>query len=198
MRKTLLILVVLFMTSISAQCAESALGTAQTEFSTAKPSRSFEVKLNEAVELDDGSSLNANSILYGKVIQVEDGLRGKRQGYFKFYLQKCIIAEEEIDMTRKNIIVKVTHYEPLDKKKVAKKVATSSATTVAGKVLKVPVLSQGVSFVKGAVKADDGENRFAEGAKQVYKDSPLSYIEKGGSLIVNPGSVVKLRFSDDD
>ena len=186
------------MASISAQCAESALGTAQTEFSTASPSCSFEVKLNETVELDDGSILKENSLLYGKVFQVQNGQRGKRQGYFKFYLQKCITAEEEIDLTRKNITVKVTHYEPLDKKEVAKKVATSGATTVAGKVLKVPVLSQGVSFVKGAVKADDGENRFAEGAKQVYKDSPLSYIEKGGSLIVNPGSVVKLRFSDDD
>ena len=183
------------MTAVSAQCFESAIGTAQEPFSTAEPSKTFQVKLDEAVELEDGSRLNANSILYGKVFQVEDGLRGKRQGYFKFYLQKYITEEGVTDVSRKNVVIKVSHYEPIDKKEVAKKVATTGATTVASKVLKVPGISQGVSFVKGAVKTEDGENRLKNGAKQVYKDSPLSYVEKGCSLILQSGEQVKLRFS---
>jgi len=195
MKKILCTIATLLMTAVSAQCFESAIGTAQEPFSTAEPSKTFQVRLDETVELEDGSRLNANSILYGNVFQVEDGLRGKRQGYFKFYLQKYITDEGVIDVRRKNIVIKVSHYEPIDKKEVAKKVATTGATTVASKVLKVPGISQGVSFVKGAVKAEDGENRLKNGAKQVYKDSPLSYVEKGTSLILKSGEQVKLHFS---
>jgi len=195
MKKILCTIATLLMTAVSAQCFESAMGTAQEHFSTAKPSKTFEVKLDETVELDDGLQLNANSILYGKVIQVEDGLRGKRQGYFKFYLQKYITVDGVTDVSRKNIVVKVSHYEPLDKKEVAKKVATTGATTVASKVLKVPGLSQGVSFIKGVAKSDDGENRLRSGAKQVYEDSPLSLVEKGESLNIKSGDQVKLHFT---
>jgi len=194
MKKIFLTIALLFMTSISAHCSESALGTAETPFSTANPAGSFQVKLDEPVEFDDGSRLNADSILYGKVVQVEDGLRGKRQGYFKFYLEKSINSDGETDLSKKNIVVKVSHYQPLDKKEVAKKVAETGATTVASQVIKVPGISQGVSFVKGVVKAEDGQNRLANGAKQVYKDSPLSYVEKGSSLIVKCGEQVKLHF----
>ena len=198
MKKIFVSIISLFVFALSAQCSESAIGTAQCDFSTAHPSDTFQVKLEEAVELDDGLRINSDSIVYGKVIQVEDGQRGKRQGYFKFYPEKIINAGNETDLTGKNIVVKVSHYQPIDKKAVAKKVAATGATTVASKVIKVPGISQGVSFVKGVVKAEEGQNRLANGAKQVYKDSPLSYVEKGESLVIQSGEQVKLKFTYED
>ena len=198
MKKLLIIMSALFITSLSAQSAESAIGTSQCEFSTANPVKTFEVKLDEGVELPDGTVFTANSVLYGKVTKVSDGQRGKRTGYFEFYLTKYITAEEEHDISRKFIKIKVSHYEPLDKKEVAKKVAVTGATTVASAITKVPGISQGISFVKGAAKAEEGENRLATGAKQVYKDSPLSYVEKGTSLVIHQGQQVKLKFTEDN
>ena len=116
MKKILCTMITMVITAISAQCFETTIGTAKSSFSTANPSKTFEVKLDESVQLYDGSRIQANSVLFGRVIQVEDGLRGKRQGYFKFYLEKSITSEGETDLTRKNVVIKVTHYEPVDKK----------------------------------------------------------------------------------
>jgi len=198
MKKIFVSIISLFVFALSAQCSEAAIGTAQCDFSTAHPSDTFQVKLEEAVELDDGLRINSDSIVYGKVIQVEDGLRGKRQGNFEFHPEKYITSDGEVDISKKNIVVKVSQYEPVNKKEFAKKAVKSGATTVAGKVLKVPFISQGVSFVKGAAKADEDENMLVEGAKQVYKDSPLSYVEKGESLVIQSGEQVKLKFTYED
>jgi len=198
MKKFFIMITALFTLSLSAQSAETVVGTAQSEFSTANPSDFFQVKLNDSVNFADGSSFSADAILYGKVIEVKDGRVGKRQGNFEFHPEKYITSDGEVDISKKNIVVKVSQYEPVNKKEFAKKAVKSGATTVAGKVLKVPFISQGVSFVKGAAKADEDENMLVEGAKQVYKDSPLSYVEKGESLVIQSGEQVKLKFTYED
>lgn len=182
------------MTSISVQASESAIGVALNDFSTANPAKHFEVELSEAVEIPDSQSFPEGTVLYGVVTKVSDGQRGKRQGYFEFHPTIYKTSKGEFNIKNRNLIVKITHYQPLDKKEAVKKVATTGVTTVAGKVLKVPVLSQGVSFVKGAVNADEDENMLVGGVKQVYEDSPLSYVEKGESLEIHSGENVKLHF----
>ena len=45
-------------------------------------------------------------------------------------------------------------------------------------------VSYGISFVDGLVTNPEG-NRLKSGAKQVYKDSFLSYVEKGEDIHVD-------------
>ena len=72
-------------------------------------------------------------------------------------------------------------------------IALSAASTAGGILLNIPGLGQAVSFVKGAVK-DPDENRLKSGVKQIYKDSPLSYIEEGKEVVLAPDSIFVLKF----
>ena len=194
MKKIFYCFIVFVMTAISANASETALGIALENFSTANPAKHFEVKLTEPVILSDTQKFPTGTIFYGTVTIVADGQVGKRLGYFEIHPTKYQTPEGEFYIKNHALIIKISNYEPLDKKKAAKKVATTGVTTVAGKVLKVPGLSQGVSFVKGVVKSDEGERKIVNGVKQVYEDSPLSFVEKGDSLNVHNGEQVKLHF----
>ena len=84
--------------------------------------------------------------------------------------------------------VKVKGYAPTDFKGLAQ----SAATTVAGQVLGVPFLTQGVAAVKGAVSPAEGESRLKSAGKSAYESSPLAYASKGEELDVKLGDKVTL------
>ena len=198
MKRIVYSLFLLLITAVSAHASETAMGVALDNFSTANPSKYFEVKLTESVYISETQKFPKNTVFYGRVIKVADGQVGKRQGYFEIHPIKYTTSEGEFDIKNNALVIKISNYQPLDKKEIAKKAATTGVTAVAGKVLKVPVLSQGVSFVKGVKNSEEGERKIVSGVKQVYEDSPLSYVEKGDSLKIYNGEKVKLHFSNED
>lgn len=198
MKKIFYSFVVFVMTAISANASETALGIALDNFSAANPSKHFEVKLTEPVVLSETQKFPADTVFYGSVTKVVGGRVGKRQGYFEIHPIKYKTSEGEFSVKDNNLVIKITHYQPIDKKEAAKKVAETGVTTVAGKVLQVPGLSQGVSFVKGVAKAEEGDRKIVSGVKQVYKDSPLSLVEKGEALELHNGEQIKLRFMTEE
>lgn len=178
--------------------AATITGTAMSDFSTTEPTYSFTVKLDQETQISDTIILQENTILSGRVVEVENGRRGKRAGYFVFIPMTYTDSQGTFEFRNKNIDVKVSRYKPIDKGETAVSVATSGATAVASHVLRVPLLSEGVSFVKGVVKPqDESKNRITNGFTQVYKDSPLSYVEKGDELDIVAGQQVKLNFSEE-
>lgn len=185
------------MTAISVS-AEALTGIAVFPYSTDNPTATFSVKLNQSINLNSMVLAKEGEYLYGNVVKVVDGQRGKRQGYFVFN-PTYLIDEKGAAKTLndKTLMVKVSFYKPFDKES-AKKLAESGATTAAGILLNVPMLSQGVSFIKGATHPSEEEGRVSSGLKQVYKDSPLSYIEKGEPLIIEKGQEVKLNFKNEN
>ena len=50
-----------------------------------------------------------------------------------------------------------------------------------------------ISLAEGMIKNEDG-NRLESGVKNVYKSSPLSYIEKGNDLVLERGDYFYLIF----
>lgn len=75
--------------------------------------------------------------------------------------------------------------------------ATSAATTAGGMLFHIPLLSEGVSFVKGVWKNPEN-NRLKSGVVQVYKDSPLSYVEEGKDVYITKDTMFLLKFKSSD
>lgn len=186
------------MTAVSVS-AETITGIAYFPFSTEKPTTTFTVKLNEPVALSETVTANAGDYLYGNVTKVVDGQRGKRMGYFEFnptYRTNTNGSGQALN--DKTLKVRVSFYKPFDPKSAAKNLAENGAETAASMILKIPMLSQGVSFIKGVANPDEeSSNRITSGLKKVYKDSPLSYVEKGEPLIIQKGQEVKLNFKNE-
>lgn len=61
----------------------------------------------------------------------------------------------------------------------------------------IPLLSEGVSFVKGVWKNPEN-NRLKSGVVQVYKDSPLSYVEEGKDVYITKDTMFLLKFKSSD
>lgn len=190
MKKVLLIFVVMIYTAIGAY-ATTITGVALSEFSTENPVSTFSVKIQDNFSVNNMDLYKAGTVFYGKVTKVVNGQVGKRQGYFEFTPTHYATSDGVFKINRNNLNVRVKYYKPFDKKS-AVKLAETGVTTVAGFVFNVPLLSQGVSFVQGAVKQEDDTNRVVNGLKQVYKDSPLSYVERGEELHLQVGQEVKL------
>lgn len=198
MKKIFGTMALLFMTALSA-CAETFIGIAVFPFSTENPTTTFTVKMNEPLVINNMISVKEGEYLYGNVTKVVDGQRGKRMGYFVFNPTYLADGKGKVKpLTDKTLKVKVSFYKPFDPKSAAKSLAENGAETAAGIILNIPMLSQGVSFIKGVTNPDeDSSNRITSGFKKVYKDSPLSYVEKGEPLILQKGQEVKLNFSNE-
>ncbi len=195
MKKLLLSICFLLISTLSAS-ADTIVATSLSNFSTANPSSQFAVKIEEAFTVENSRTFQANTIFYGKVTKVVNGQIGKRAGYFEFTPTHYTTNGQTFEVYKKNIPVKVTYYKPFDKNVAAKSLAATGITTIAGHY--IPFFSQGKSFVEGAIiQPEDGTNRLVSGVKKVYKDSPLSYVEKGEALTVQVGQQVKLSVDFD-
>lgn len=198
MKKIFYTMVLLFMTALSV-CAETITGIAVFPFSTDNPTTTFTVKMNQPIVINNMISVKEGEYLYGNVTKVVDGQRGKRMGYFVFNPTYLADGKGKVKpLTDKTLKVKVSFYKPFDPKSTAKNLAETGAETAAGILLNIPMVSQGVSFIKGVANPDEeASNRITSGFKQVYKDSPLSYVEKGEPLILEKGQEVKLNFKNE-
>ena len=199
MKKLILILSILTIALFSKAFALNnyITGTALEDFSTAEPKNTFTVKLDSDYVPKSGDIIKEGTILHGVVVEVSNGKIGKRQGYFVFE-PTHIAFNESIEEKKLNLKVKVSFYKPFDKANAAKRLANSGITTVASHVFQIPFLSQGISFIKGAANHDIEDNALEGGLKQVYEDSPLSYVQKGSSLIIQQGQEVKLIIKEND
>lgn len=194
--KKILLTLSLFIFSALGASATTMIGTAVSQFSTEKPTSSFAVKLEEDLTVDSIKNYPAGTIFYGKVTKVVHGKRGKRQGYFVFEPTHYVNSKGDYLLENKNINIKVSFYKPFNKED-AKKLAQTGITTAAGFITHVPLLSEGVSMAKGIIKPEENTNRVVSGFKQVYKDSPLVYVEKGEELYVYYGQKVKLTINEE-
>lgn len=196
MKKLVITLAITFFSAISVS-AETIIGVALSEFSTEKPSSTFTVKLQENFSIDNMESYQAGTVFYGKVTKVVNGQIGKRKGYFEFTPTHYATADGVYEFNRNNMNVRVKYYKPFDKSS-ASNLAQTGVTTAASMVFHVPLLSQGVSFVKGVVNPEEDTNRVVSGFKKVYKDSPVSYVEKGEELYLKVGQEVKLKIGENE
>lgn len=158
---------------------------AVTPFSTEAPTGTMTVKLLEEYKVSDGLILPVGTVINGTVSDVVSPKRLKRDATFSFTAQKYDDGHGISGNFDKNYIGR--YYQKIDKKEVAK----NTSLAVGSFFLKG--LSLGVNAVQGAIKNEEG-NRFKSSAKNVYDNSPLSYVEEGQELDIKPNDIFWLKF----
>lgn len=180
-------LLILFLSGMFLQqvCAKTIPVEALADFSTEKPVSTYALKILDDIELDSNTNLKNGYIIEGKIVDVSDPKRLKRDANFVFVPEKY----KELD----GRIVAIKGYYPakyttkLNKKEIAKSAALSVGN------LFVKGLSMGYSAVEGAIK-NEQDNRLKSTVNAVYEKSPLSYVEKGSQLEIKAGDVFLLNF----
>ena len=141
--------------------------------------------------------LENESMLRVKITEIQPAKRGKRNGYIITKLVAYSIPSNDnkaIDVTDKNIELKIKKYSETD----FKGLATTAATTVVSHVVGLPFLNQGVAALKGAVKPNEGQSRIKSAGVNLYQSTPFSYVQKGEDLNVDIGEKLTLSFKTDE
>lgn len=187
MKKLLLLFMLIF--SMSPALAKTIHVQAMENFSTENPPQNYSVRILDDLNLDEKLILKIGYVVNGKIIDVTDPKRLKRDARFVF------VPLDYID--ENNMIHEIKGYFPatyttkLNKGELAKTAALGVGSYF------VKGLSIAYSAVEGAVK-NEKDNRFKSSATAVYEDSPFSYVEKGHEIVLEKDQVFLLNFKIKD
>ncbi len=155
------------------------------DFTTEKPSETMSVKILEDITIDENLSFKNGDIIEGKIVDVKDPKRLKRDATFTFVpLSYQNETGEKIEIRG--------YYPAKYTTKINKGELAKSAALGVGNFF-VKGLSMGYSAVEGAVK-NEKDNRFKSSVNAVYEDSPFSYVEKGGQIVIQKDQPFYLNF----
>ena len=174
----------------TAQAASDKIHVASLEeFSTANPSKTLNVVVAESGCIGQ-YLLKTGDVIHCNVIKTIAPKRGKRGA--GFVVQPVLYTTGETTETFETQYYgkyadKILSPKNIDPIKAGKK----AAVIVGGHFVKG--LAPAVSLAEGMIENEEG-NRLESGVKQVYKDSPLSFVEKGKELNINPGEQFYLIF----
>lgn len=189
MKKNLYLLVLIFGLLCQPVLAKTVAVEALNDFSTENPSARMSIKILEDLAIDDNVVFSEGTVVDGKVVDVTDPKRLKRDATFTF------VPLSYVDKNGKTIDVKgyypAKYTTKISKGELAKNVGLSVGNFF------VKGLSLGYSAVEGAVK-NEKDNRFKSSVTEVYKDSPLSYVEKGTELVIEKNQMFYLNFKSKD
>lgn len=193
MKKFFILAFVIMLLSLPANAAQKIKVSALTPFNSVNPTSKMKVITLERVEFNNGIVFEDGTVVTGDVIDVKQPKRGKLNASFKFKPTSYLYNGKRHVINDPNFIAKYIEYKELDKLGVA----TSAATTAGGIIFHIPLLSEGVSLVKGMWKNQE-DNRLKSGVVQVYKDSPLSYVEEGKDVVIEENTMFILKFKSSD
>lgn len=189
MKKNLYLLVLIFGLLCQPVLAKTVAVEALNDFSTENPSARMSIKILEDLAIDDNVVFSEGTVVDGKVVDVTDPKRLKRDATFTF------VPLSYVDKNGKTIDVK-GYYPAKYTTKISKGELAKNVGLGVGNFF-VKGLSLGYSAVEGAVK-NEKDNRFKSSVTEVYKDSPLSYVEKGAELVIEKNQMFYLNFKSKD
>ena len=162
------------------------------EFDTVNPSQTIDVRVLESNILGN-HVVKTGDIIRCEVLTVTEPKRGKRKASFTVRPTE-IISNGETTVINENLcgkyaekIISKEELKKVDKVKVGKKAVLSVGNHF------VKGLTAGVTLAEGMIENEEG-NRIESGVKKVYKESPLSYVEKGEELDLETGESFYLIF----
>jgi hypothetical protein len=186
--KVLAIAGVIFMTPVFVYSKVITLD-AVSEFSTSNPPQSVEVRLPKETKFYD-ITLSKDTVIKCNLTDITPPKRLKRGA--SFTLIPVSYADEKQEHVEFKTPQKARYIKKLEPAAAAKAVASTAVKTVGGKI--VPGLGIGISAIEGAVKGEEG-NKIKSAAQNVYQSSPLSYVEIGQELQVNPNDRLIVRLT---
>lgn len=162
---------------------------ALSDFSTANPSEYLEVKILDTYVTKNDFVIHAGSIINGKITDVKDPKRLKRNATFKFIpiTYYDYVTERKYNI-KKSIVGKYTSHD-ITPASIAKTGAVAAGNKLIG-----AFIGPSVAVVEGAIK-NEQDNIAKSAAISVYESSPLSYVEKGKDLEIKKGDVFKINFN---
>lgn len=162
---------------------------ALSDFSTANPSEYLEVKILDTYVTKNDFVIHAGSIINGKITDVKDPKRLKRNATFKFIpiTYYDYVTERKYNIKR-SIVGKYTSHD-ITPASIAKTGAVAAGNKLIG-----AFIGPSVAVVEGAIK-NEQDNIAKSAAISVYESSPLSYVEKGKDLEIKKGDVFKINFN---
>lgn len=187
MKKIILLLTLLSI--ISPAIAKNVKVEALSSFSTANPSKTWQLKVVEGFVADNGIVVHPNTIFEGRIIDVTSPKRLKRAASFTFvpltYYDPLVGLTKDVE---RDFQGKYSSKTEMTAKNLAKKGALT-----AGNVLVGSFVAPAVGLVEGAVKNDEG-NRAKSAVVSAYENTPLSYASKGKELEFKKGQVFIMNF----
>lgn len=191
--KLLLLILSLFITLLGAYAETDKVHvTTVSKFDTANPSQKLDVRVIEDGLL--GSHiLRTGDVIHCNVVKVTDPKRGKRSATFA-------VCPTSYTSDGETIVINENYYGKYAARIISKEELKKVDKVEAGKKAVLTVgnhfvkgLKTGVTLAEGMIENEDG-NRIKSGVKKVYKDSPLSYVEKGQELDLESGDSFYLIF----
>ena len=193
MKKFLLILGFIILAGSLPVMAKNVKVQAMSDFSTENPPGIWNLKIVEGFTTKNGFQVVEGSVLTGKIIDVTDPKRLKRNATFRFIpVSYHDIRNGETYGIDKEIVGK---YNSLGDIKATDVIEKGAVT--AGNYFISSTIGPGVALVKGAVKNESG-NRAKSAVVSVYESTPVSYISKGKELEIKEGQVFLMSFKLQD
>ncbi len=173
--------------------AKSIKVEALSDFSTANPPKYWQIKTVEGFTTKNGYYIKEGSIFEGKIEDVTDPKRLKRNATFRFVPVKLVDIQTGFEYPiKKHFVGKYSFKSDI----TAKSVIKTGATVVGDQVIGAFV-GPGVALVEGVVK-NEHDNRAKSAAISVYESTPLSYINKGKEIEIKEGKVFVMSFKTSD
>ena len=191
-KKIILSILAMYLTITTANAVDRVHVEAAEEFSTTNPIQRIDLIVTDGTLLGN-YNLKPGDVLHCEVVKVTNAKRGKRNASFTVCPDSITSGGNIVSIPKEyygKYTTKILSKEELknvDKKKLGKKAVKSVGNHFVKGVAPVASLAEGV------IKNESG-NRVQSGLKQVYKDSALSYAEKGKELDIKPGEQFYLKF----
>lgn len=192
MKKKLILLAVLLL-GLQPVMAKNIKVQAMSDFSTANPPETWELKIVEDVKIKDESVIPAGSVITGKIADVTDPKRLKRNATFTFVPVSLYDAgKKQTFHIDQNVQGKYSSMSDVSAGSLAK-----SGAIFVGNKLVDGVFGPGVALVEGAVKNEHG-NRAKSAAVSLYESTPLSYANKGKEMEIKKDQIFIMSFKTKD
>lgn len=193
MKRLLIILGIIILAGVQPVMAKNVKVQAMSNFTTAKPPVTWNLKIMETFTTKTGFEVVAGSIITGKIIDVTEPKRLKRDATFKFVpVSYYDVKTEQNYHIDKDIVGKYNSLGDITAGEVVEKGAIA-----AGNHFISCTIGPGVALVKGAVKNEEG-NRAKSAAVSVYESTPLSYASKGKEMVIKEGQIFTMSFKLND
>ena len=163
-------------------------------FSSLRPQYNLSFKVAKTHKFKNGFTLEKGTVINTKVEKITEPKRGKRDVYIVVHPTDMNIPARHQKRAFKSphLMAKITPHKKMNKKQAAQKGAVSATGFV------IPGFSQAYYFYKGYDNPEKGKSRLASGGRNAYKNSPLSYVEKGKELKIKQGDYLKMKFYDEN
>lgn len=193
MKKKLILLAVLLL-GLQPVMAKNVKVQAMSDFSTANPPETWSLRIVEdVVTKDDGYVIPAGSVINGKIANVTDPKRLKRNATFTFVPVSLYDAgKKQTFHIEQNFQGKYSSMSDVSAGSLAK-----SGAIFVGNKLVDGVFGPGVAIVEGAVKNEHG-NRAKSAAVSLYESTPLSYANKGNEMEIKKDQIFIMSFKTKD